>query len=337
MHHRRHSLFTLVCAVSLLFAAALGIAWAKSFHSEWDVFTLKHDEETDTLRSKGGAFVLFGPPTEQVTSPIPRDVVFRMSNEDFEWSEIGSEYVCGSVRRDSPTWGVYQHYLARERRGLSLEPAMRIFIEQNRSDPKRFVPAHMLFMFAAETKSTKRPVAHQKWKEVGVRTDPDGSRIPEVIMWADARQKGPDFASRWDLKPEWSDVMESPRGALFHGWIFLPAMIMPLAWIARPRRRKSTWSRWIFNWLALTSFILCSMGFLMWIRSRWSGEQFIFAHRDAPPMAGWRGPIDSIHSIGSSQGELRVMRQSIPRLGTRADLPRGEQRQIANWPKTSQG
>jgi len=114
-------------------------------------------------------------------------------------------------------------------------------------------------------------------------------------------------------------------------------MFMPLAWIARPSWRKNTWSRWTFNWLALASFIVCTMAIVMWIRSRWIDEQFIFARRDAPAVAGWRGPIDSIRSIGSSQGQLRLMRQDVPRLGAPGDLPWGYQRQIAKWPKTSQG
>jgi len=337
MRTRRGILFHLVCALSLILATAVVLLWTESFDGQRQIIGILRGGENHALVSKAGQLVLVGPPMQEVSDPLPRQLIGRMCNSDFEWSKIGSDYVCGAARRDTPTWEVYQHYFMRERRGRGLEPDLRIWIYEAKDDPNRYVPAHMLFMFAAEQKRTKPQVSAQRWKEIGVRTDEDGARIPEVIMAADAQQKGPEFSSRWDLKRDWSDVMETPRGAVFDGWIFLGAMVMPLAWAARPRIRKHTFAKWTFNWVALTLFIVCSAGTVMWVRSFWVDEQFRFAPRAAPLVAGRREKIDSIVAVGSSRGELRMIRQDVMHLQRRPGEPWGYQRQISNWPRNIQG
>src|SRR5690349_10297752 len=112
MRRRRRLLFNSLCALSLLIAIAVWILWRQSFMSDWQHFRFMQNQEHYVLLSKSGQFVLVGPPKEDSSNPISRETIERMSNEDFEWSEIGIEYVCGAVRRDTPTWQVFQHYLA---------------------------------------------------------------------------------------------------------------------------------------------------------------------------------------------------------------------------------
>src|SRR5437763_2010894 len=304
MHHRRRNLFTLVCALSLLLAAAVAFLWVKTFDDRWRLFGFSRDEEKYSLLSEAGQLVIVGPPREEVIDPLGRKLIWKMSNADFEWSEIGSDYVGGEVRRDTPTWLVYQRFVEREKHGLGLEPAMRIWIAQARNDPQRFVPAHMLLMFAANTKRTRSPVSRQKWGEVAYRFEADGARIPEMQMRAEPGSKRPDFARRWDLQQEWSDVMETPRAALFHGWLWLGAMALPLAWVARPRWRKRTPARWITNGTALASALVLATAAAMWVRSWVVDEQFIFARRPRAKVTSSFADIDSIRSIGSTKGKL---------------------------------
>jgi hypothetical protein len=333
----RDTWFHLACGVSLILAVAMGVVWERSFAGEWQLFGFKRAGERYSVRSKEGQFVLVGPPREVAADPIAREVVWGMSNDDFQWSEIGTDYVVGAVRRDSPTWEVYQRFWHRQRAGQGLEPAMRVWIGEAMDDPKRFAAAHLLLMFAAEKKRTKPFGSRQKWLEIGHTLDEDGAWIAEMITRADESRKRPDFAARWDLRQEWRDVMETPRGAVFHGWVLLGAMVLPVAWVARPRWRRRTVARWVVNWVAVGLFIVCIAGIAMWVRSWWLDEQFLFSRREAPKVIGWREEIDSIRSIGSSKGELRMMQRDVPRRPKGFGEPWGYQRQIVSLPGKVQG
>src|SRR5438552_2857270 len=121
MQLKRSTILGSLTVLSLLLAAAIAIAWIKSFNSDWTLFSFSKDGEKYSLRSSAGQFVLIGPPSEQVLDPLPRSLIGQMSNADFDWSEIGSDYVCGAVRRDTPTWLVYQRFFQRDRAGQGLE------------------------------------------------------------------------------------------------------------------------------------------------------------------------------------------------------------------------
>jgi hypothetical protein len=335
MRIRRSTIFGSLAALSLLLVAIIAIAWVKSFHSAWQLFSFSKDDEKFVLYSKGGQFLLVGPPTEPLQDPLTRQLVFQMSNADFEWSPIGSEYICGAARRDTPTWQVYQRFFSRDRRGLSLEPNMRVFIAQAKDDPNRFVPAHMLLMFAAQSKRGQLRHSNQKWLETGFRLDADGARIPEVIMRANETQTFTDFASRWDVTQEWAEVMETPRAALFHGWIWLAAMALPLAWATRPRSRKPTLLRWTFNVTALASFALFLAAMTLWVRSVLIDEQFLFSRRPATTISGFQ--LDSISSIGSSKGKFIFLKTQIFHSQFTLNDLWGYQHQSAPWPTPPKG
>src|SRR6185436_1894351 len=141
---KRSKIFPSLTALSFFLAVIVAIAFVNSFTFDWQLFSFHKDGEKFALRSRFGQFVLVGPPIEQLTKPLPRELIEQMSNADFEWSPIGSEYVCGAARRDSPTWQVYVRFVKRNSIGMGLEPQMRIFIARFKDDPNRFVPAHML-------------------------------------------------------------------------------------------------------------------------------------------------------------------------------------------------
>ena len=334
MKIKRATIFNSLTLLSLLAAAFVALAWLSSFSSDWELFSFLKDDEKVALHSRFGQFVLVGPPIEQVANPLPRELVFQMSNADFDWSGIGSDYVCGAARRDSPTWQVYQRFLVRDGKGMGLEPAMRIFIAQAKDDPQRFVPAHMLLVFAGQKTRAPARIPRQKWLEIGFRREADGSRIPEVIMRADPSKNLPDFAARWDIAPEWSAVMETPRQAVFHGWIWLGAIVLPIAWLTRPRGRKATVLRWSFNAFALISGILFLGSMILGVRSAFVDEQFIFSRRPRPNVGNYQ--LDSISSAGSSHGRLIFLEHDTFRANSFRD-PWGYRQQAPAWPTKLQG
>jgi hypothetical protein len=330
MRRWRGIVFHLLCAFSLLIAVAMVFVWRNSFHREWYLFRFTSDEEPAVVKSRWGQFVLAGPPREVVKDPLSRETIWQMSNEDFSWSMIGSKFVTGVVRRDTPTWNVYQRFRQRQRVGQGLEPAMRIWLKQAKDDPKRFAAVQMLLMAAAEDERHEAFMSRQKWMETGFSFAPDGSRIPEVIMPAAETGVAPDFATRWNVSQEWRDVMEKPRVAIFHGWIVLAAMVLPLAWITRPRWRQRTLSRWTLNFVALGSFILCVAGTALWIRSQFVEEQFNFERQSAGTAAGQQQKLDSYRWIASSKGQLRISYYQIPHTRYR-NLGLGYQRKLTLW------
>src|SRR5207244_9537359 len=101
---------------------------------------------------------------------------------------------------------------------------------------------------------------------------------PRLIRRAN-HDMAPDFSLRLDLRPQVEVLMRENRAALFYGWIFLAALILPLAWIARPRWRERSWRRWMLNALALVCFLQCLFSLSMWMRSYWVNEQFMFERR----------------------------------------------------------
>lgn len=104
--------------------------------------------------------------------------------------------------------------------------------------------------------------------------------------------------------------MQERRAAIFYGWIFLMAMILPLAWVARPRWRERTLRRWITNWLVLVSFMLCVLGVGLWVRSYCVNEQFMFERRPLRDADGRIGRHFAYRWISSSQGLVKILEYS---------------------------
>src|SRR5256885_7823562 len=97
----RGMLFHAICALSLLCAAGMGFLWIKTFDERWRLFGFVAGEEKYSIVSEAGQLVFVGPPREEVIHPLPRELIWKMSNADFQWSEIGSDYVAGEARRDT--------------------------------------------------------------------------------------------------------------------------------------------------------------------------------------------------------------------------------------------
>src|SRR5882762_10877430 len=112
-------------------------------------------------------------------------------------------------------------------------------------------------------------------------------------------------------------------------WAFLFAMILPLTWAARPRRRQRSRRRWVFNFGALTGALLCVACIAAWVRSYNVSEQWLFAPRPPQPKAGWAFPMVAQRWVSSERGELIWQERQTPASGpiSFAPLPAGYQRQ----------
>src|ERR1041385_95167 len=107
MKIRRAMIFHLVCALSLLMAAAMLWLWVESFHDEFHHVSFSKADARYTLRSRWGQFVWFGPPTEGADEDPMRQIAARMSNDDFAWKPISAEYLEGTLKKPSATREVW--------------------------------------------------------------------------------------------------------------------------------------------------------------------------------------------------------------------------------------
>ncbi len=311
-------MFHLTCAVSLLLAVAMGWLWIKSFGREVEHLDFQKGQERLTLRSTRGQFVVVGPADLQVSDPEITDWAGRISNHDFEWNATakfrGLVYVEGALREGTATWQLYQHCLKREREGKGLEmPTLRA-LQTAMENPERFAAAHFILAYAInENRKAYEIFQQSRWLDhfytmrssqgdqlsVSMRADPGGSSLRS--------RSGPDFSLRLDMQPELRELKQVERASLFHGWIFLALLVLPFAWLTRPRWRDQSWRRWSYNFVTLVLLVLCAGSAAMWVRSYRIFEQFFFERRPLKNLAGDYGDFYSFWSAGSSSGRLRLL------------------------------
>jgi hypothetical protein len=202
-------------------------------------------------------------------------------------------------------------------------------------DEERFLPAHLMMLEAAEEKRKSYFHLSYPWREGTFRTvptfpPPEGAIVtpemrvdPVLYFKVDASGNAPDVSLRQRLHEEWHDVLDTPRWAVFHGWVFLAAMILPVAWVARPRWGERKTTGWVFNWLALVSGIVCVVSVGMWVRSYWVDEQWTFAARASKSEVKWNYPMRALGWIGSSKGELVFRERDAPTAGWTVPTPLG--------------
>src|SRR5258706_3748989 len=287
MRHGRRILFHLACGLSLLIAIGIGVVWWKSFKNEWDVFSFNRGGEKFVVRSKWGQFVLIGPPAARLENPTVLDLVRKMSNEDFEWVQATPIFVEGDVKRDTPTWEVYQRLRSRQTEGKAMEAEVVALLGEAMEDPNRFVPAHLILLVAMrETRIGFVRMQQRRPPEFFLSVDGNRTEQPGVFVRRAGDKWTPDFKLRSDLREELRQLREVKRGALFHGWIFFAALVLPMAWLTRPRVSEGTWRNWMGNFSALVLGIICLAAAVMWVRSYWVVEQWAFERR---PMASANG------------------------------------------------
>ena len=317
----RGMIFHVACAISLLLAAAMVWLWVKSFPDEFHHLSFVKGDARYTLRSRWGQFVWFGPPMQGEDEKWMAEIAARMNNEDFEWRPISSEYLEGTVRKSSATremwdanWRLRQYV---EPGGRLLDEKLmkaraRLFLSAM-EDPRKVLPAHLMLLCAAEEKRQNYFQRQQHWREASfVRESADAPEEPVLYMRKDATGKGPDLSGALKLRQEWHDVLDRPRSAIFHGWILLAALVMPLAWLTRPRQIRFTNSRWFFNWVSLVSAMLCTASIAMLVRSRSIDEQWRFAPYPSRETAKWNYEMSTQSWIGSSKGMFICRATDVP-------------------------
>src|SRR2546430_16418024 len=102
MHHRRRNLFTSLCALSLLLAAAVAFLWVKTFDDRWRLFGISRDEEKYSLISEAGQLVSVGPPGEGEVESPGGEPAWAKSNSGLQGGELRSAKFGGGMRAGRP-------------------------------------------------------------------------------------------------------------------------------------------------------------------------------------------------------------------------------------------
>jgi hypothetical protein len=337
MRSGRGIVFHVVCALSLILAVVVVGLWVGSFGGEFHVVSFIWGGERMTAKIRWGQFVIFGPPGGANADAEEVRLAGKMSNDDFDWKALAPAYVEGVARSGSATWKAYQKF---RRRTWMVDDAMARTWLAGMDDPGRFLPAHMMLLHAAEERRKQYFHRSSAWREAGFRTspvivadeepkEPAAMQVDPVLYFAVDKRGGPDLSRRQQLCEEWHDVLDEKRGAVFVGWFFLGVMILPLAWVARPKWERRTRRRWLMNGLALVSMIICVMSAGMWVRSYWVDEEFGFATRPGAPLSPGAEKMLSRSWVGSSRGKLRMVRVDYSPLSMGMPSPAGYRKGIA--------
>src|SRR5258706_7021370 len=186
----RGMIFHAVCAISLPLAAAMVWLWVKSFPDEFHHLSFVKGGARYTLRSRWGQFVWFGPPIRGEDEKWMAEIAARMSNDDFEWRPISSEYLEGTVRKSTATREMWD---ANWRLRQYVEPFGRLVDEKmihSRArlllplleDPKTVLPAHLMLLCAAEEKRQEYFHRQQPWREASFLR-PSGDMPEEPVLF----------------------------------------------------------------------------------------------------------------------------------------------------------
>ncbi len=307
-------------ALSFALGFWLFFVWLESFQRDFRHFSVVPGEERFTLKSHWGQFVLHGPPTDADDDADFIDQCARMSNEDFDWVPFQPGLLEGRVRENTPTWHVFQKFRQWQRDKKPQGAAIRLW-QNGLEDRHRLLPAHMMLLFAGEQQRNqyfKRGMIFREAVAVSrpiINHDPESLEPPsmrdEPILYCatDASGNQPDLSQHHRLRHEWHDALDVARLQLFHGWLILGSMVLPLAWLTRPRGEVRTVRRWAYNWIALVSLIICIGGITLWIRSYYAHDQWTFVPRAAESIDEFGVKLRTQSWIGSANGNFFFRRE----------------------------
>src|SRR5437764_1111187 len=275
MRNLRRKLFPLLCTLSLLLAVALVWMWIRSFGSDWTLLRFETGGEKYSLQSHWGRLILLGPPADQLEDPAARQLVELVSTDDFDWTRYSPGLLMGTLRQSTPTWQLFHQFWKRRRAGKGIEPAVLNSLPSALEDPHRFASAQFLLRLAiGETREARRHPRETNFIFLILSQDTAG-----ITLRAHSNNREPDFSRRGDTHAELNQLLNVQRASVFDGWLVLPALLLPLTTATRPRYAKKTWKRWLFNAVALPSFIICIATTVMWFRSYWVEEEWTFERR----------------------------------------------------------
>jgi hypothetical protein len=304
-------LFAAAAAASLLVCVFVIFIWAHVAPREWHVNFHGADGRYRVETSWVGLLVLGPPPPgPAVDDPVAAEIASRMSGNDFVWGtpvrRPDGWRVRVALQPGTATWEMYQRFQHRIGDPAARIPAARVWLRAL-DDPGGFMSAHI--MLSLMTGGWGGKFSFDRKLAVFVPCDPMTGR-PDLAQWA-------------QLRDQWYERLGVRVGFVFYGWLIAASLVLPVAWVSRPRRRRNQYSsrpalRWAVNALALASLLLCIAAAAAWIRSRGLGETCYASDEPSGTISDPQGiPVGTFTqwSMSSSGGRIRVGRDTVVGLG----------------------
>ena len=302
-------LFPISALLSLAISIMLIVCWLRSIQSNTPHLSFATSSTRYTLSSAYGKLVLFAPPTGGDDDTAGAGIASRMTPGDFLWTPNPWDraYLIGTLRDGTPTAQLFQRYRDDFSRLQFPAPSVRNLLRAL-ENPASAPSAHMILLLHAEQQRNvhlRHP--NQPWLEASYT---DG--IPTLVFRPDASGAAPDLSRTRTLRDEWHRTLDTPHYTLFHGWPVLACLILPIAWITRPRFANRTRKRWLFNSLSLFSLLAACLIITFWIRSHYIQEQWHFIPFTSPPTAGLNVPLATDRWLSSANGKLMFLERQMP-------------------------
>jgi hypothetical protein len=318
----KRKLFTFAAVTSAVLCGGAVVLWVRSFRGDSHV-SVNAVGARYTVNSTWGRLVFLGPPPEGPDDPVAAEIAARMSGDDFDWGPPLERRegwrVRGDVRRGTATWEMFRRFSDRLPNTDGMDPAVRVWLKAL-DDPRAFVPAHMLLSLWFD-----------RWRDATI-----WEGVPAVYVPVAPGTSEPLLARRAELRDDWYDRLATPRGSVFDSWLVLATLALPVAWVARPRRRRTINGRarwafaWAFNAAAVVSMTVGLVAATAWVRSHWVADRWFFLPRPWNTTVQFEGrtePVVSVRSIASSGGWIEFHETVMPDMTvyerrTRAAPPR---------------
>jgi len=289
--------------LSLVLCVLSAALWAASASSNWH-FHYSADGTPHFLRIHDQMIGLYRPPGRGHGDPAVWDLASKMRNSDMVWTgpfrDRNGWSFRGDARPGSATFQIYQliDVLARRNQMAELaDPALLAAVR----NPDRFAPAHLFLLFQVG-----------EGREVYAWRD----RVPHILLPGDAHGTAPDLSHWKQVAQAWQDRLDVPMFEVWVGWIVLLFLILPCAWLVRPRMPNVAFSNRLGATAALVSllslFLLCAG----WARSDGGGDEWDLAPRSLRVATGTvrrRGYAGHTQtSIISSRGRIQLLWAHLP-------------------------
>jgi hypothetical protein len=188
-----------------------------------------------------------------------------------------------------------------------LRGAQRVWL-RGLEDPDSFLAHHLMLLLVGEDAWRRR------WVDERVQPWREGSAAGgQLILFVphEGAAGWPNLSGREQIVERWHAVLDERRLRVFHGWVALVALVLPVAWVARPRREPRTVGRWVFNGLALVSAVALVVTTVGLVRSYRAEDQWTFASR-LERVEGFYQPLRWQGWVQSSEGKLRWVETQVP-------------------------
>jgi len=262
---RFHINLNRLAVLSAALCALATILWVVSFHVEWHL-TFYTASSRYVIRMKDGSVGWYGPGQGGSLNAVDQELVAKMSNDDFVWEKpnqvINGWFIKGNAKPGSATAQLYEHCASSIREYPAMAPYARAWLAALR-DPNRFVPAQTMLLLHTG-----------QWRQANA-----WGGLPAVSFALDQKTGKPDLSARQSLIAQWHDRLEAPLYLVWFVWLVLALLIVPFAWLVRPRRAGGAAS-WGLAGAALASLILIYVLSVGWARSFQMGDAWVACPRE---------------------------------------------------------